>query len=76
MKVRETDENFILLMAGGDESFAQISDSGSGIDDGNVSRIRKRDLKTSCVPAKFLKLGITDRKRASGSVKFDFHIVA
>jgi hypothetical protein len=37
-------------MAGGDESFAQISDSGSGIDDGNASRIRKRDLKTSRIP--------------------------
>jgi hypothetical protein len=73
MKVSETDEDFILLMAGGDESFAQVSDSGSGIDDGNVSRIRKRDLKTRCVPAKFLEFGITNRNRASGSVKFDFH---
>jgi hypothetical protein len=73
MKVSETDEDFILLMAGGDESFAQVSDSGSGIDDGNASRIRKRDLKTSGVSAKFLECGITNRKRASGSVKFDFH---
>jgi hypothetical protein len=59
--VSETDKNIILLMAGGDESFAQISDSGSGIDDGNTSRIRKGDLKTRCVPAKFLEFGITNR---------------
>jgi hypothetical protein len=49
MKVSETDKNITLLMAGG-ESFAQVSDSGSGIDDGNASSIRKRDLKTSRIP--------------------------
>lgn len=73
MKVRETNENFILVMPGGDKRFAQISDAGSGVDDRDPSRIRKADLETRGVPAKFLKFGITNRDRAAGSVKFNFH---
>ncbi len=73
VKVSETDNDFILLMSGGDERFAQISDSGSGVDDGNSPRVRKGDCEASRIPTKFLKLGIANRGRASGSVKFDFH---
>jgi len=74
VKVRETNENFILPMAGGDQSFAQISDAGSGVDDRDPSRIWKADLETRGVPAKFLKFGIANWDRAAGSVKFDLHV--
>ena len=60
VKVRERDNDLILLVTDDAKVFAQVSQSRTRVYDGDSVRIGKRDLQAGGVAAEFLKAGIAD----------------
>ncbi len=54
------------------EVFAEIPDSGAGVEDADISIVQSK-LDTSGIASKFLKLGLADGYRTPSAVKLHFH---
>jgi hypothetical protein len=71
MKMSERDDELVLLMMSDRAHVpAEIAKPGSGVNNMDTPRIRKRDLKASGVAAEVLEASITDWDGAADTVKF------
>src|SRR5947208_10243709 len=75
VKVRERDNDLLLLVADGEEGSAQISQSRARVNDGDAVRIGERDLQAGGVAAEFLKTGIADGDGSTRTVKLELHTI-
>ena len=73
VKVRERDDDLVLLVAHGAEVFAKVSQSRARVDDSNAVRIGEHDLQTGGVAAELLKIRIANRDGAPRTVEFQPH---
>jgi hypothetical protein len=73
MKVSERDDEQVLVVPDRAHVPAQIAKPGSGVNDGDMIRIRECDLKTGGVAAELLEASFADWDGAAGTVKFEFH---
>ena len=73
VKVRERDDDLVLLVAHGDEISAQISQSRSRVHDGDAVRIGEHDLQAGGVAAELLKTSIANRDGSPRTVKLESH---
>jgi hypothetical protein len=71
MKMSERDDELVLLMMSDRAHVpAEIAKPGSGVNNMDTPRIRKRDLKAGGVAAEVLEASITDWDGAADTVKF------
>src|SRR5438132_14053670 len=75
VKVRERDNDLLLLVADGDEVSAQISQSRARVNDGDAVRIGERDLQAGGVAAELLKTGIADGDGSARTIKLERHTI-
>jgi len=73
VKVRERDDDLVLLVADGAEISAQISKSRARVDNGDAVRVGERDLQAGGVAAELLKTRITNGDGAPRTVKLKPH---
>jgi hypothetical protein len=69
VKVRERDNDLILLVTDDAKVFAQVSQSRARVDDGDSVSIGKRDLQAGGVAAELLKTGIADWDGSPRTIK-------
>src|SRR5438132_10989656 len=75
VKVRERDNDLLLLVADGEEVSAQISQSRARVNDGDAVRIGERDLQAGGVAAELLKTGIADGDGSARTIKLELHTI-
>jgi hypothetical protein len=73
VKVRERDDDLVLLVAHGAEVFAQISQSGARVNNGDAVGIGEHDLQTGGVSAELLKIRIANGDGSPRTVEFQPH---
>jgi hypothetical protein len=73
VKVREGDDDSVLLVADGAEISTQISQSCARVNDGNAVRISERDLQAGRVAAELLKTRIANGNGTPRTVKLKPH---
>lgn len=73
VKVRERDDDLVLLMADGAKVSAQISQSRARVNDDDAVRIGERDLQARRVAAELLKTGIADGDGSPRTIKLELH---
>ena len=73
VKVRERDDDSVLLVTDGAEVSPQISQSRAGVNDGDAVHICERDLQAGGVPAELLKTCIADGDGSPRPVKLKPH---
>jgi len=73
VKVRERDDDLVLLVADSPEVFAEISYSRARVNDGDAVRIGEGDLQAGSVTAELLETGIADRYGTPRTVKLELH---
>src|SRR4029077_4959813 len=75
VKMRERDDNLVLLVADSPEVLTQISHSSARVNDGDAVGIGERDLQAGRVPAELLETGIADGNGSPRTVKLELHRV-
>ena len=75
MKVRERDHDLFLFVPDGEEVAPQISQSSTGVNDGDAVGIGEGDLQAGGVTAELLETSITDGDGSPRAVKFKLHWV-
>ena len=75
MKMSERDDDLILLVTDSPEVFTEISDSSTGVKDGNAVRIRERDLQAGSIAAELLETRIANRNRSPSTVELELHAI-
>jgi len=73
VKVRQRDDDLILLMADGAQVSAQVSQARARVNDRDAIRIGERDLQARGVAAEFLKTGVADRDGSTRTIKLQLH---
>src|SRR5438094_6976538 len=73
VKVRERDDDLVLLMADGAKVSAQISQSRARVNDDDSVRIGEGDLQAGGVTAELLKTGIADGDGSPCAIKLKLH---
>jgi hypothetical protein len=73
MKVSESDEDLVLVVSDRAQIPAEIAKPRPGVNNGDLIRIRERELKTGGIAAELLEASIADWDGAAGTVKFELH---